>query len=183
MKNYMGFKMVKAEPMTRGEFTKAKGFELEQGKDPSEEGYKVVYSDNYFSWSPKDVFDSAYMEVVGNPELPSEISISQEMVDNFIATTDAIVIGDRTLVVHAVLMNGFTITEASSCVDPENFSADIGAEICMQKIKDKIWAYLGFLLQTAANGVDSFGVKRGLVPAQEELTENENNNVVEEMEE
>ena len=29
----------------------------------------------------------------------------------------------------------------------------MGAEICMEKIKDKVWFLLGFLLQTAVRGV------------------------------
>jgi len=33
----------------------------EPGKD--REGYKVVYEDNYISWSPKDVFEKAYKEI------------------------------------------------------------------------------------------------------------------------
>lgn len=30
-----------------------------------------------------------------------------------------------------------------------------GEEICMGKIKDKIWELLGFMLQSAANGVNN----------------------------
>ena len=44
MKNYIGVKIVKAEP------------QVKNGKP----GYKVVYPDGYVSWSPKDVFEEAY---------------------------------------------------------------------------------------------------------------------------
>lgn len=44
MKNYIGVKIVKADP---------------QEKD-GRPGYKVVYPDGYVSWSPKDVFEKAY---------------------------------------------------------------------------------------------------------------------------
>ena len=47
MKNYIGAKIVKAEP---------------QKKD-GQPGYKVKYPDGYVSWSPKDVFERAYREV------------------------------------------------------------------------------------------------------------------------
>ena len=47
-----------------------------------------------------------------------------------------------------VLRNGFEIIETSTCVD-----AQLGEEICMKKIKDKIWYLLGFLLQTAWHGI------------------------------
>ena len=47
MKNYIGVKIVKAEP------------QVKNGKP----GYKVVYPDGYVSWSPKDVFEEAYQEL------------------------------------------------------------------------------------------------------------------------
>lgn len=137
MKNYMGFKLIKAEPMEK------------DGKA----GYKVVYKDGYESWSPADVFEKAYMEVTGNDALKSKVSISQQMVDDFIKGVEVQTIGEKTTLVHVTLSNGFTITEASSCVDPENYSEEIGAEICMEHIKNKVWELLGFLLQTAVNGV------------------------------
>ena len=40
MKQYIGTKVVQAEP--------------------AENGYKVVYPDGYVSWSPKEVFEEAY---------------------------------------------------------------------------------------------------------------------------
>ena len=42
--------------------------------------------------------------------------------------------------------------ESSSCVDSKNYSEADGYDICMGKIKDKIWMLLGFLLQTAWHG-------------------------------
>ena len=46
MREYIGTKMIKAEP------------QVKDGK----EGYKVVYEDSYVSWSPKDVFEKSYKE-------------------------------------------------------------------------------------------------------------------------
>ena len=138
MKQYMGFKTVEAEPMEKGGLA----------------GYKVVYPDGYESWSPKDVFERAYMEVVPNPALKTaEPSISQQMVDDFIEETEVLTIGEKTTFVRAVLRNGFEICDSSSCVSKENYDEEIGAEICMKHIKDKVWAFLGFLLETAINGV------------------------------
>lgn len=137
MKNYMGFKLIKAEPMEKN----------------GNAGYKVVYADGYESWSPADVFEKAYMEVAGNENLKSKVSISQQMVDDFIKKVEVQTIGEKTTLVHVTLANGFAITESTSCVDPENYSEEIGAEICMERIKNKVWELLGFLLQTAVNGV------------------------------
>lgn len=47
MKNYIGAKVVKAEP---------------QEKD-GRAGYKVKYPDGYESWSLKDVFEKVYREL------------------------------------------------------------------------------------------------------------------------
>ena len=47
MQAYIGSKIINAEP---------------QEKD-GQAGYKVVYPDNYVSWSPKAVFEEAYRPV------------------------------------------------------------------------------------------------------------------------
>ena len=47
MKKFIGTKIIHAEP------------QVKDGVD----GYKVVYSDNYTSWSPKNVFEEAYREI------------------------------------------------------------------------------------------------------------------------
>lgn len=117
------------------------------------EGYIVKYPDGYISWSPKDVFEESYMKLDDNKELPSGVSIGQKMVDEFISYYETTTMGDRTTVVRCVLRNGFTIVESSSCVDAKNYSEKMGEEICMEKIKDKIWELLGFLLQTAVCGI------------------------------
>ncbi|MBU9060696.1 DUF2829 domain-containing protein [Parabacteroides merdae] len=62
MKKYIGTKQIEAEPMTRGD---AWGKHLLREKPSTEnfddEGYHVRYEDGYESWSPKDVFEKAYM--------------------------------------------------------------------------------------------------------------------------
>ena len=103
--------------------------------------------------TPQEVFDKAYMKVDDNTELPSGVSIGQKMVDEFIAYTETKTMGTKTTVVRCVLRNGFEIVESTGCVDEKNYSEKIGYEICMGKIKDKIWELLGFLLQTAWKGI------------------------------
>ena len=77
----------------------------------------------------------------------SNIKVTQEQVDGFIKTTEVMTIGEKTTLVHATLQNGFTITKTSACVDPENYDENIGAEICLEHIKNEVWYLLGFLLQ------------------------------------
>lgn len=60
---------------------------------------------------------------------------------------------DSGVSLRCVLRNGFEIIETSACVDARNYDQKLGEEICMKKIKDKIWYLLGFLLQTAWHGI------------------------------
>ncbi|MFR1638900.1 MAG: Gp49 family protein [Eggerthellaceae bacterium] len=41
-------------------------------------------------------------------------------------------------VVHAKLPCGFIVTETSACIDPEH-DRDLGAKICMGRVRDKVW--------------------------------------------
>ena len=45
------------------------------------------------------------------------------------------------------MLNGFTLRESTTCVDPENYNEEIGFQICMDKIQDRIWYLLGYQLQ------------------------------------
>lgn len=49
MKNYIGTKLIEAEP----------------AKKDGQDGYKVRYADGYASWSPKNVFEEAYRPIHG----------------------------------------------------------------------------------------------------------------------
>lgn len=150
MKTYIGVKIVKAEPMTLGYFNVSRGVNFpESDSCYNEAGYRVVYEDGYESWSPKDVFEKAYRK------FGSDINtVTQEDVDSFIVKTAISTVGDKTTLVIATLANGFVITESSACVDAKNYDQKYGAEICMEKIKDKIWFLLGFLLQSGINGLN-----------------------------
>ena len=77
----------------------------------------------------------------------SNIKVTQEQVDGFIKTTEVMTIGEKTTLVHATLQNGFTIKKTRACVDPENYDENIGAQICLERIKNEVWYLLGFLLQ------------------------------------
>lgn len=62
MKQHAGTKLIKAEPMTRGEYSKYRGWEIPENENPNDEGYLVSYSDEYESWSLKRQFEEAYRE-------------------------------------------------------------------------------------------------------------------------
>lgn len=63
MKTYIGAKLIKATPMTRGDYNIHKGWAIPSNEDPTEVGYLVEYSTNYQSWSPKAIFEEAYREL------------------------------------------------------------------------------------------------------------------------
>lgn len=49
--------------------------------------------------------------------------------------------------VEVRMKNGFTIRESTTCVDPANYDENIGKEICLKRIEDKVWLLLGYALQ------------------------------------
>lgn len=76
--------------------------------------------------------------------------VTPEDVENEIADTQVKTLDDfgkPTTYVAVILKNGFTMREATTCVDPNNYNESIGAKICLDRIKDKIWFLLGYKLQ------------------------------------
>lgn len=160
MKQYIGTKLIEAEKAYRVD---GKVVTLAENRVPCgykvERGYKVRYADGYESFSPAEVFERAYLPLEVNGELKTEApSISAEMVERFIDHHETVTMGGKTTVVRAVLKNGFEIVESSSCVSTENYDEKLGEEICMERIRNKIWELLGFLLQTAVGGVNGEAV-------------------------
>ena len=138
MNKYIGTKLIEAEKATLAEAQALKTGACDTieearkrfgGSDDGNPGYVVKYPDGYISWSPKDVFEKSYMQVQENPKLISGISIGEHMVNDFISYIE------------------------TSTVDAQNYDQKLGEEICVKKIKDKIWYLLGFLLQTAWHGI------------------------------
>ncbi|CAB4161043.1 Phage protein (N4 Gp49/phage Sf6 gene 66) family [uncultured Caudovirales phage] len=139
----------------------------EQDRD-GEPGYAVKYSDDYTSWSPKAVFEKAYLAQGHDPS-----RITPQLIEDFIVNEHYIVVGeavasgattavlrgpvsgslDLLTICVLTLRNGFTVTGESACVTPANFDAEIGRQIARRNAVEKVWPLLGFLLATARNGV------------------------------
>lgn len=153
MRKYIGTKLVEAEPAWRTETGRILPGAVVECAEAARAGYRVRYTDGYESWSPKAVFEQAHLPLEHDRALKTdEPSISAKMVEDFILETWTETLGEKTTVVRAVLRNGFEIVESSSCVSPENYDEAMGREICLEKIRDKVWELLGFLLQTAVDG-------------------------------
>lgn len=64
MENYLGIKLLKAEPMNRFAFlNKVKNEDIPQNEE-DQPGYHVLYPDGYHSWSPENVFNEAYRKIL-----------------------------------------------------------------------------------------------------------------------
>ena len=55
---YIRMHQVDAEPMTRGDYNKFRGWTIPANENPADEGYIVSYPDGYVSWCPKAQFEN-----------------------------------------------------------------------------------------------------------------------------
>ena len=63
-RTFIGSKIIKARPMDRDTFfTEIKNQPYDESTENSH-GYLVEYPDGYLSWSPKNVFENAYREIL-----------------------------------------------------------------------------------------------------------------------
>lgn len=70
MKQYIGTKIVKAEPMTRGDYNNYRGWQIPADEDPTDEGYLMEYENGHEQWLPKEMFEADYIEYAKN-KLPA----------------------------------------------------------------------------------------------------------------
>lgn len=145
-------KMVDLQPMDA--YTALdKGYKVDNRYDKDCEnikGYEVTYPDGYKFWCPKDVADKAYFKLSGGNN--GDIILKQNVVD-FIAEHTVATVRNKITLVHATTITGFELIDYSACVSPENYSQELGEKYAMENIVNKVWSYLGFVLQWAKNGI------------------------------
>lgn len=83
MKQYIGTKQIKAKAMDRDEYNIMRGWELPHDENGDDEGYLVEYLDslnsnhpgyaNYISWSPKEEFLNAYVDITGEMDFSNAL--------------------------------------------------------------------------------------------------------------
>lgn len=115
-------------------------------------GYTVHYSDG---WSTEDIFVPKEQFEAHHFPLADPTKISMIDVERMMAHSDieSSTIGDKTTLTLITLPTGFVFTEASSCVDPANYSETVGKEVAFKRVFDKLWSPLGFVLQWARHGL------------------------------
>lgn len=83
-------------------------------------------------------------------------TITQERIDCLIdsATIEVKTVFDKCTVVALKTVDGFVIVESSACVDAVNYNEEIGKQICMERIKNKLWELEGYKLQLSRSGLN-----------------------------
>lgn len=146
----IGIKMVELQPM-RASMALSTGYKIGNAH-PDDMGYEVTYPDGYKSWTPKDVADNAYFPLSENN---NGTKILKEDVEKFITDVEVITIGEKTTVVNAHTLTGFDTVRHSSCVDPKNYSEELGKQYAMEEVVNSLWSHLGFVLQWAKYGLNA----------------------------
>lgn len=65
MKKYIGTKIIKAQPMTRGDYNKFRGWELPADEDGSDPGYLKDDGRGHIQWDPENTFHRDFKPMTG----------------------------------------------------------------------------------------------------------------------
>lgn len=148
MSKFIGIKMIEAVEMTAGE-ARVKGYRVNQDCVDETRGYEVTYEGGYKSWSPADVFEKYYYKLAD----VNGDKISDKDVKYFIKKIDNVKVGTKTTNTTLTCLTGFEVHGQASCVNPNDFDINVGANYAQIKAEDKIWEGLGFVLQWAKYGL------------------------------
>lgn len=146
----IGIKIVELQPM-RASMALSTGYKIGNAH-PDDMGYEVTYPDGYKSWTPRDVADNAYFPLSENN---NGTKILKEDVEKFITDVEVMTVGEKTTVVNAHTLTGFDTVRHSSCVDPKNYSEELGKQYAMEEVVNSLWSHLGFVLQWAKYGLNA----------------------------
>ena len=147
LQSYLGVKVLKAVEMNLGDYNLFRGWGIPVDEDPLTEGYLVVYPDGYRSWAPKEAFEKCYLPLTVCSK------ITEVEIDNLLLEPTATKIDEKTTLVKIDSAIGYVNYEVSSCVDPANYDHDLGIRLATDKVKNKLWPLLGFVLQWGINGL------------------------------
>lgn len=147
----IGIKMVDLQPMFSGQ-ARIKNYKVPENIGDDEQGYEVTYLNGYKSWALKDVIDSAYYLL---SEDNDGTKILKEDVEKFITDVEVMTVGEKTTVVNAHTLTGFDTVRHSSCVDPKNYSEELGKQYAMEEVVNNLCGHLVFVLQWAKYGLNA----------------------------
>ena len=133
---YIGCKLIHAYPKYK--------FDLDGNGQP---GYAVIYEDGYTSWSPKDVFEKAYLKIdAGKP-----IHQQEDLIDDFIHH-ESFNLGNPPLVnCEATTVTGATFSGGADIPSNDAYQATVDQvrDFCHSQVADSI----DFVRLWAVNGL------------------------------
>ena len=114
MKQYIGTKIIKAKPMTRGDYNDYRGWQIPEDENPADKGYLMEYENRHVQWLPEEMFEADYIEYDKN-KLPATAigMISPDYKERFKAEYNQLVIRYEGL--HGML--AFTICRSEQCLN------------------------------------------------------------------
>ena len=146
----INIEMLELKPMIAEE-ARTLGYKVPDVLYSTDRGYEITYPDGTKTWSLKEEVDSIYYVLSKDND---GTKILKEDVENFITDVDVTTIGEKTTVVNAHTRSGFDTIRHSSCVDPKNYSEELGKQYAMEEVVNDLWAHLGFVLQWAKYSIN-----------------------------
>lgn len=132
--------------------------EIMVDKDTASETFEHVASENLkkFTDAVKENMDKMDAAKIKDINMPNRVS--SDMVADIIADSEIIVqkLFDNCTMVALQMPNGFVIVETSACVDPANYDEEIGYDICMERIIDKVYELEGYLLASDRYAINEY---------------------------
>lgn len=174
MKPFIGTKKILAKAMTRGEYNDYRGWKCPDNENPADEGFLVEYMDGgesnhpghdgYVSWSPTDVFLSAYQVQPSIIEHSAEDIVTEGMIEarglnarrvsldelhgsikNVEIIRHRVESGSVLRFAILTMENGFTVTgRPSISVSAENDNDDVGVKVAIQNAVFELWPFVGY---------------------------------------
>lgn len=74
-------------------------------------------------------------------------AVTEQSVQDAIASEEYMTIGKKTTVCLVTLKNGFEVVGTSACVDEANYDIEIGKPFAKERAMQFVWMHLGFIMQ------------------------------------
>lgn len=77
----------------------------------------------------------------------TKFKLTPQDLENQIASVDYQRFGETGMLCVITLVNGYTVTGESGCIDPAIFDAEIGKEVAYENAFNKLWQILGYVVK------------------------------------
>ena len=155
--SYIGVKLIKGTPMTRGEYNKQRGLDIPKMEDPADDGYFVEYPDGYVSWCPKVQFETANYKLNDESGRDRPV-INKDDVELFVSEAGISPITDKSATITLLTITGHEIHHTATCAHADDYDADIACNIGYAHNMERLSGHLQFMLDWAINGIENDGL-------------------------